>query len=173
MRCKRGNQRRAKMIYVVTFKHRTGWIGFMGGRHTTKYEAEKTLANCTTGESGDHWRKSGRSEFTLRQFKNMTEAAAWRDANTNTGPIKTAVVARILTAHKINFFTQSEGDEFMDGEIQVTENITIQVGYFEDVSAVSIYDAEKQMFTHGPERKMRTQAGIDGLIADIKKLKAA
>ena len=69
------------MIYVVTYTGRAGFIGFQGGRHTTKHEAERTLADCTIGSSSHLWQKCGRSNFTLRQFKNMGEAAAWRDAN--------------------------------------------------------------------------------------------
>ncbi len=64
------------MIYVVTYTGRSGFIGFQGGHHTTKYEAECTLRDAV---GSDLWKS--RSNFTLRQFKNMTEAAAWRDAN--------------------------------------------------------------------------------------------
>jgi hypothetical protein len=69
------------MIYVITYTGQAGFVGFQGGRHTTKHEAERTLADCTTGLAADFWQGAGRSNFTLRQFKNMGEAAAWRDAN--------------------------------------------------------------------------------------------
>jgi hypothetical protein len=64
------------MIYVITYTNRRGHVGFLGGRHTTKSEAERILADLR-----DWAEEAGRSNLTVRRFKNMTEACDWRDAS--------------------------------------------------------------------------------------------
>jgi hypothetical protein len=71
------------MIYVITYTNRRGHVGFLGGgRHTTKSDAERTLA-----ELREWAEEAGRSNLTIRRFKNMTEACNWRDSNRTTAPL--------------------------------------------------------------------------------------
>lgn len=68
------------MIYVVTYTSKRGHIGLCSdqhghARHTTKYEAERTLKDAIEGISIHS--SLGRKDFALREFKTMKEAGQW------------------------------------------------------------------------------------------------
>jgi len=64
------------MIYVVTYTGSNGFIGFLGGRHTSKRDADRTIKQLQRSAE-----RMGRSNITLREFKNMKEAFDWRDVH--------------------------------------------------------------------------------------------
>lgn len=73
------------MIYVVTYTTKRGHIGFCTSRHaharhTTKYEAERTLKEAL--EPTSMHSRYGHKDLTLREFKNMTEACEWKNSAT-------------------------------------------------------------------------------------------
>lgn len=70
---------------------------------------------------------------------------------------------------KYGFTVQSwtNGDHDIDGEVKVTDTISVQIGQFDDYAIVSRMDFDRGVITHCPVRSPNQKALI---LVDIRKL---
>jgi hypothetical protein len=76
-------------------------------------------------------------------------------------------IAAFLRKYGFTVQSWTDGDEQIDGEVKVTDTISVQVGQFHDYAIVSRVDLDRGLITHCPERGPRQKALI---LADIRKL---
>ena len=76
-----------------------------------------------------------------------------------------AQVAEALVARGIQVQDVTEGDRVVDGCVQITEKVSVQVGFYEEIISVTkVLDGFFFKFY-----QVRPVSDIDGIVADIRK----
>ena len=79
--------------------------------------------------------------------------------------MKAAQVAEALKARGIQVQDVTEGEHVVDGCVQITEQVSVQVGFYEErISVTKVLDG--CFFKFYQERPV---SDIDGIVADIRK----
>lgn len=80
-----------------------------------------------------------------------------------------ATIAKKLRAAGVPVLEVTEGDYDLDGEIKITDRVSVQVGTLKPYLSVGCWSIDGESMSHYPERTLRT---FDRLLDDINKARA-